>query len=92
MSDKVCVETEALESGQTDISGAVDEVISYVNFMLNKLAAISNEFSSSNYDRISEALNRTEIALTNMAEKLYEARNFLQELSEHVEEYSSYRY
>ena len=92
MSNDVFVDTEALASGQTDIGGAVDEIISYVNFMLNKLSAISSEFSSSNYDRISEALNQTEVALTNMAEKMYEAQNYLRELSEHIEEYSSFRY
>ena len=92
MSNNVCVDTEALASGQTAIGGAVDEMISYVNFMLNKLSAISSEFSSSNYDRISEALNQTEAALTNIAEKLFDAQNYLKQLSEHIEEYSTFRY
>ena len=92
MSSNVCVDTEALSSGQTNIQGAVDEMISYVNFMLNKLSAVSGEFSSSNYDRISESLYHTKDVFTDIAEKLFDAQNFLKQLSEHIEEYSTFRY
>lgn len=92
MSEKVYVDTEGLENGQSEVVDCIKTMQDYSAFMLDKVAAVNDIFDSTNYDRIVEALNGTVNAFERIYDRLEAAEQYLQKLSEHIEAYDRLRY
>lgn len=87
-----CIDTEAIVEGIDSISNIIENISECIAFMNNKLTLASDEFTSINFERTSNSVDKAVDALLKMNAKLDLAKTYLDKLVNHIEAYNKLRY
>lgn len=88
----VYVDTNVLSDANSGVDALISELVGYTNFMTQKITQVNDKFSSKNYDRIVEALQRVFNEINEMTLRLENAKKFISSLIECIEVYSQKTY
>ena len=88
----VYVDTETLADADNGIDALISELEYYTSFMIQKITQVNDRFSSKNYDRIVEALQKINSSIMITEQRLDNVKSYLSNLIEHIEEYSKKTY
>ena len=88
----VYADTETLADADNGIDALISELEYYTSFMIQKITQVNDRFSSKNYDRIVEALQKINSSIMITEQRLDNVKSYLSNLIEHIEEYSKKTY
>lgn len=88
----VYIDTEAVTNGLESVSHTISTLRSCVMFMQGRIAAIGDDFTTTNFSRADANVQNATKAFDEMAENLASAQVYLQKLIEHIEEYNRLKF